>query len=79
MADLADTIAVIRSLVLIRKGLTTLWDINSEYKDMEGENIPFQKFGFGSLEDFLRRSDQFNLLRQANGVSTYSEVPCHRR
>lgn len=69
-AELADTIAVIRSLVLIRKGLTTLRDINSEYKEMEGENIPFLKFGFSNLEEFLRRSEQFNLLRQQNGVSS---------
>lgn len=73
-AELADCIAVIRSLVLIRKQLTTLRDINDEYKAMEGEVIPYTRFGFSSLEEMLRRSEEFNISRQLSGaVST-----CHK-
>lgn len=64
---MAECIAVIRSLLLIRKQLTTLRDINGEYRAMEDENIPYTKFGYLSLEDMLRRSGQFNLTRQTNG------------
>lgn len=70
-AELADSIAVIRSLVLIRKQLTTLRDINDEYRAMEGEDIPYSRFGFTSLEEMLRRSEEFNISRQLSGaVST---------
>lgn len=65
--DFTDCIAVIRSLVLIRKQLTTLWDINSEYRSMEGENIPYSRFGFSTLEDMLRRCEEFNISRQMGG------------
>ena len=56
-----EAVLVIRSLVIIKKGLTTLREISSEYRDMEGEQIPFKQFGFRSAEDFLRSSGQFNL------------------
>lgn len=65
--EFTDCIAVIRSLVLIRKQLTTVRDIISDYRAMEGENIPYAQFGFVTLEDMLKRSEQFNLQRQANG------------
>lgn len=65
--ELAEVVAVIRSLLLIRKQLTTVRDINDEYRKMEGENIPYHKFGFSSCELMLQRSNQFNLARQSNG------------
>lgn len=64
---LDDVYAVIRSLVIIKKQWTTLQEINSEYMNMEGENIPFSKYGFSNAYDMLHRSGQFNLTRQPNG------------
>lgn len=64
---LEDVYAVIRSLVIIKKQWTTLKEINSEYMNMEGQNIPFSDYGFNNPYDMLHRSGQFNLTRQPNG------------
>lgn len=70
-AEFNDCIAVIRSLVLIRKGITTLRDINGDYYNMEGENIPFSRFIFRSLEEMLRSCGQFNVTKQISGQVLY--------
>lgn len=69
MADteLSDCIAIIRSLVLIRKQITTLRDIKMGYKSMEGEPIPYQRLGYDTLEAMLQASNQFNLIQQYGG------------
>lgn len=63
---LADVQAVIRSLVIIKKKLVTLKEINADYRDMEGENIPFNRYNFHSLQDMLLSGD-FNLTKSSNG------------
>lgn len=63
---LADVQAVIRSLVIIKKKLVTLKEINADYRDMEGENIPYKAYNFHSLQDMLLSGD-FNLTKSSNG------------
>lgn len=66
-AEYEELIAVIRALIISRNRITTLGDINREYRLMEEENIPFRRFGCKSLEDFLRKAGQFNLCMQNDG------------
>ena len=79
--EYTDCIAIIRSLVLIRKQLTTLRDINGEFKAMEGENIPYGRFGFATLEEMLRHCGQFNISRQISGQvrNTQETLACPLR
>ena len=62
-----DVIAVIRALLLARNCFTTARDIEVEYHDREGEHIPWKRFGFRNVADFLRTSGEFNVVPQPNG------------
>lgn len=60
-----ETLQIIRSLIVCKKEISTVKDVCRDYFNMEGEKIPYAKFGYTSLEDFLRSSDQFNFAKQA--------------
>lgn len=51
-----SAVSVIRGLVSSRKRITTLKDVEKEYKELEGQSISFSKWGFKTLMDFMRSS-----------------------
>lgn len=67
-ADAKDVVAAIRGLITIRKQMSTLRDVQMDYRSMEGENVPYRKFGYQSLEDFLTASGQFSLSNRNGEV-----------
>ncbi|CAH1132782.1 unnamed protein product [Ceutorhynchus assimilis] len=50
----------------------SLRQLNKDYKTLIGENIPYQRFGFRSLEDLLQSQPEYRLTRAGN--ETYVEV-----
>uniref|UniRef100_A0A1B0CFP4 HTH OST-type domain-containing protein n=1 Tax=Lutzomyia longipalpis TaxID=7200 RepID=A0A1B0CFP4_LUTLO len=68
MDQLKALVTTIRALIISRPHNTTLQDLMKEYRELEGENIPFKKLGFKSLEDFLVDSKSFELRRQNGEV-----------
>lgn len=49
-----------------------------DYRSMEGENIPYKKYGYPSLEDFLKASGEFSLLNRNDEVSVrHQTIPLH--
>lgn len=61
-------LSVIRGLINSRKRITTLKDVESEYKDLEGQSIPFAKCGFPSLMDLMRSSGDFHISKNGDEV-----------
>ena len=52
-ADLPELKTVLRGLLISTKRAMTLNDLSRDFKNQEGYDIPFRKFGFNSLLDFL--------------------------
>lgn len=65
--DKDTVIKVIRSLV-ISSDDADFRTIIKDYREEAGEPIPFRKFGYASLEAFLRASSEFILIETANGI-----------
>lgn len=71
-AELSDeaqgAVSVIRGLISSRKRITTIRDVEKEYEELEGQAIPFAKWGFASLMDFIRSSGNFHISRNKEEV-----------
>lgn len=64
-----DALKVIKSLLTTSSdGGLLVKEINNEYKEMVGTSIPFQEFGFTTLTDFLRSTNEFSGTKTANGI-----------
>ncbi|XP_037828317.1 tudor domain-containing protein 5 isoform X2 [Lucilia sericata] len=46
--------AILKSLVLSSPEKITIEKLNRDYRDVEGQFIPFRRLGYGNLEEFLR-------------------------
>lgn len=68
-----ETIKLIRSLMNLHGGLL-IQEINSEYMQDVGEPVPFKKFGFNTLEEFLKSTGQFTAQRTAAGLKVAAKV-----
>lgn len=53
MEDLKSIKINLRGLVITSSTTMTIEKLNEDYKEMMGNNIPFVKLGFETLEDFL--------------------------
>ncbi|XP_050090551.1 tudor domain-containing protein 7B [Anopheles aquasalis] len=56
-------ITEIRSLVASRKEPSTAQTIMRDYKAIEGEALPYRKYGFSTVEDLLQASGEFIIKR----------------
>lgn len=61
-------VSILRAIVTSRKD-TTENDIRNGFREIEGYEVPYKKFGFNRLDDFLRSSSEFILIR--NGRDTF--------
>lgn len=68
-----ETIKLIRSLMILHGGLL-IQEINSEYMQDVGEPVPFKKFGFTTLEEFLKSTGQFTAQRTAAGLKVSAKL-----
>ncbi|XP_012228560.1 uncharacterized protein [Linepithema humile] len=55
------------SLLLARQGSTPIALLDQDYYEMEGQRIPWRKFGHTDLVDFLRSAPQHFLIESYNG------------
>ncbi|KNC29642.1 hypothetical protein FF38_08672 [Lucilia cuprina] len=51
---LTEVKAILKSLVLSSPDKITIEQLNRDYRDVEGQIIPFRRLGYGNLEEFLR-------------------------
>lgn len=64
---LREVKAILRSLLISSGREITIHQLNKNYQDEEGEYIPFRKFGYSTLEDFLNHiSDTLRLHYNRN-------------
>ncbi|XP_066258782.1 tudor domain-containing protein 7A isoform X1 [Euwallacea similis] len=61
--EFEKVISFIRSCIISTKDKLTLTQLNRDYKTLIGERIPFRKFGFNKLEDFIESSRDLALVR----------------
>lgn len=69
-----ETIKLIRSILNPKPAGMLIQEINTEYKELTGEPVPFAKFNFASLQDFLRASNQFNGVKTPHGFKLTAKV-----
>uniref|UniRef100_A0A182QFJ7 Tudor domain-containing protein 7 n=1 Tax=Anopheles farauti TaxID=69004 RepID=A0A182QFJ7_9DIPT len=62
-------ISVIRALVASRKETSNVQSVLRDYRQLEGDPLPYRKFGFSTVEEFLLASDEF-VIKSAGGDST---------
>lgn len=73
--EMVETISTIRALIQSRKEMTTERDLMREYRELNGENIQYKKFGFRSLENFLVSTREFILRSGQSGDLLISAIP----
>ncbi|XP_011165902.2 uncharacterized protein LOC105200173 [Solenopsis invicta] len=52
-----ETVALIKSCIISKKGGVPVIDLNDEFQTLVGEPIPYRRLGFSSLNAFLRNID----------------------
>uniref|UniRef100_A0A182WDR6 Tudor domain-containing protein 7 n=1 Tax=Anopheles minimus TaxID=112268 RepID=A0A182WDR6_9DIPT len=62
-------IAVIRALVASRKDTSNVLSVLLDYRQLEGDSLPYRKFGFNTVEEFLLASNEF-VIKASAGNST---------
>jgi len=62
-----ETCKIILSLLLARKGATSVPVLNQDYYDIEGEYIPYHRFGYADLVAFFRSIPQYFKVEQYGG------------
>lgn len=67
------TINIIRALVNSNKAESSVSDIIRDYRGVEGGPIPFRKYGYDTLEEFLKSSGQF-FVHNIRGEIRFSVV-----
>lgn len=63
-----EAVKLIRSLLVVSNDGLLIQQINKEYRNEVGEWIPFKKFGFNTLEEFLRASGEFTGKKTVAGT-----------
>lgn len=74
--DRKSIILVLRSLANSRKE-ASLVDLVRDYAETEGGQIPFARFGFRTLEDFLKESGEFRVTPWQTVQVKSSDVSSH--
>lgn len=69
----ADIIKVIRTILTSAKNGLLTQEINDDYEQMEGKQIPFNALGYNTLEDWLRDTNQFAFIDTKHGVKVMSK------
>ncbi|ETN63108.1 hypothetical protein AND_005180 [Anopheles darlingi] len=64
--EVKAAVFVIRSLVASRKEASTVQSIMRDYKELEGEALPYRKYGYSTIEELLMKSGEF-IIRRGNG------------
>uniref|UniRef100_A0A182M524 Tudor domain-containing protein 7 n=1 Tax=Anopheles culicifacies TaxID=139723 RepID=A0A182M524_9DIPT len=62
-------IAVVRALVASRKETSNVLSVLRDYRQLEGDSLPYRKFGFSTVEELLLASNEF-VIKASAGEST---------
>uniref|UniRef100_A0A182JIM9 Tudor domain-containing protein 7 n=1 Tax=Anopheles atroparvus TaxID=41427 RepID=A0A182JIM9_ANOAO len=62
-------IKAVRALVASLKETSTVLSVLRDYRAIEGDSLPYRKYGFSTVEDFLLASGEF-VIKQTAGEST---------
>ncbi|VVC87494.1 unnamed protein product, partial [Leptidea sinapis] len=74
MADKEQVIQALRATLISVKGAITLKQCNRDYRELEGEWIPYRKLGFTSLEKLFHEVPGFD-IREVNGEWYVDAIP----
>ncbi|XP_026676435.1 tudor domain-containing protein 7 [Diaphorina citri] len=67
--DKKHLISTLRATVASQKGGVELQALNSDYRELEGQNIPFRAMGFPTLEAYIRSlSNDFSIVSKQGGL-----------
>ncbi|XP_032666610.1 uncharacterized protein LOC116842060 isoform X2 [Odontomachus brunneus] len=72
--ELEDVRMIMLSLLVSRPGFTQLPVLDQDYYEYEGKRIPWRKFGFGSLLEFLQSMPEYFCFSEINGVRSVRAI-----
>ncbi|XP_012229836.1 uncharacterized protein osk [Linepithema humile] len=65
-----ETVALIKSCIISKKGGVSFEDLNDEFEQLVGEPIPYRRLGFVSLSKLLETIDGLKIIRNEFGEQT---------
>ncbi|XP_047349567.1 uncharacterized protein LOC124949072 [Vespa velutina] len=65
-----ETIALIKSCLISKKGGIPIRSLNNEFEKIVGEPIPYTRLGFSSLRSLLSKVDGLKTIKKLNGEET---------
>jgi len=75
MSEIDKVKKYVRSTLLSNKGSVSIHQLDDDYRELVGENIPYHKLNFSSLQDFLAavpdvcRLDSYDMVSAVAGVA----------
>lgn len=75
---LRDVCTSIKAVVISRKEKSTIELLRKDYKDIEGEDIPYLELGFKSVRSLLESIPEYVKLETRNGVDYVIQVDNER-
>lgn len=76
-SEMDKIINIIRALVISDKAESSITDVIRDYRNVEGGPIPYRRFGYDTLEEFLKSSGQF-FVHSFRGETKISVVPTEK-
>lgn len=74
-SEMNNIIAVIRSILISAPGrCLPVRQIQSDYREVEGSMIPFKKFNFRTIEEFLEASNEFLIRQTSEGIKVFPKA-----
>ncbi|XP_018321654.1 tudor domain-containing protein 7 isoform X2 [Agrilus planipennis] len=65
----SNVISNLRACLILVKGKCDLRQLKADYHSITGENIPYNKLGFRSVEEFLSSVPSIFITQSANGIT----------
>lgn len=75
-AEKKSIVTILRSVVNSLKN-ATLQDLTRDFAQIEGMHVPYQKFGFSNLPDFLISTGQFHVTPYQTVIAKTSAESAH--
>lgn len=67
-------IKTVRAILTPMKNGLLVRQINGDYRELEGTNVPYKQLGYNTLEHFLKATGEFIFVERDNEVRVFAKV-----
>lgn len=68
----------LRSALVSTKGRVDINTLQKDYRMLMGEDIPYKRFGYNKIEDFLKALPTLNVTKESNGQIYVDAAPTEK-